>query len=164
MSEPIQSIAQNNYILATQQEVSHDNTLSGNGTVDSPLGLNETVLWEGSQSLASAVDITNLPESLQNFKYIRIHYKGYTTHSEMASTLMSTTHDAQDNTGNTLLMAYRGGSGVIRFNCCFVVCNGTTLSIQEPNQVYIQGGQAVKNATCNAIMTKVVGINRIANN
>ena len=37
MSEPIQSIAQNNYILATQQEVSHDNTLSGNGTVDSPL-------------------------------------------------------------------------------------------------------------------------------
>ena len=40
MSEPIQSIAQNNYILATQQEISHDNTLSGNGTVDSPLGVN----------------------------------------------------------------------------------------------------------------------------
>ena len=39
MSEPIQSIAQKNYILATQQEVSHDNTLSGNGTVESPLGV-----------------------------------------------------------------------------------------------------------------------------
>ena len=39
MSEPIQSIAQNNYILATQQEVSHDNSLSGNGTVDSPLSV-----------------------------------------------------------------------------------------------------------------------------
>lgn len=39
MSEPIQSISQGNYILATQQEVSHDNTLSGNGTVDSPLGV-----------------------------------------------------------------------------------------------------------------------------
>ena len=39
MSEPIQSIAQNNYILATKQEVSHDNTMSGNGTVDSPLGV-----------------------------------------------------------------------------------------------------------------------------
>ena len=39
MSEPIKSIAQNNYILATPQEVSHDNTLSGNGTVDSPLGV-----------------------------------------------------------------------------------------------------------------------------
>lgn len=39
MSEPIQSISQGNYILATQKEVSHDNTLSGNGTVDSPLGV-----------------------------------------------------------------------------------------------------------------------------
>lgn len=39
MSEPIQSIAQNNYILATQQEVSHDSSLSGNGMADSPLGV-----------------------------------------------------------------------------------------------------------------------------
>lgn len=39
MSEPIQSISQGNYILATQQEVSHDNSLSGNGTVESPLGV-----------------------------------------------------------------------------------------------------------------------------
>ena len=38
MSE-INAIATNNYLLATQQEVSHDNTLSGNGTVDSPLGV-----------------------------------------------------------------------------------------------------------------------------
>ena len=40
MSEPIQAIATNNYLLATQQEVSHDNTLSGNGTSASPLGVN----------------------------------------------------------------------------------------------------------------------------
>ena len=39
MANEIQSIAQNNYILSTQQEVAHDNTLSGNGTVDSPLGV-----------------------------------------------------------------------------------------------------------------------------
>jgi len=38
MSE-INAIATNNFLLATQQEVSHDNTLSGNGTVDSPLGV-----------------------------------------------------------------------------------------------------------------------------
>lgn len=126
------------------------------------LGVDETVLWSGSQSLASAVDITNLPESLQNFEYIRIHYKGYTTHSETASTLMSTAYDGTNNSGNTLLMTYRGGSGVIRFNCCFVVCNGTTLSITEPNQVYIQGSQAVKSASCNAIMTKIVGVHRIS--
>ena len=38
MSE-INAIATNNFLLATQQEVSHDNSLSGNGTVDSPLGV-----------------------------------------------------------------------------------------------------------------------------
>ena len=61
MSENIQSISQGTFtigqtsandssllvtknennvsILSTQQEISHDNTLSGNGTVDSPLGV-----------------------------------------------------------------------------------------------------------------------------
>lgn len=51
MSE-INAIATNNYLLATQQEVSHDNSLSGNGTVDSPLGVvhgyNETVLYSAA--------------------------------------------------------------------------------------------------------------------
>ena len=74
MSEPIQSIAQNNYILATQQEVSHDNTLSGNGTVDSPLGVvpgyNETVLWDGNGALSSSV---NLSENMNNFEFIDVY-------------------------------------------------------------------------------------------
>lgn len=39
MSEPIQSIATNNYLLAAQQEVSHDNTLSGTGMTNSPLSV-----------------------------------------------------------------------------------------------------------------------------
>ena len=34
-----ESIWNNNYILATQQEVSHDNTLSGTGMTASPLGV-----------------------------------------------------------------------------------------------------------------------------
>lgn len=76
MSEPIQSIAQNNYILATPQEVSHDNTLSGNGTVDSPLGVvpgyNETVLWEGN-CLTQGSDSVSLSESASNFEKIEIY-------------------------------------------------------------------------------------------
>ena len=76
MSEPIQSIAQNNYILATQQEVSHDNTLSGNGTVDSPLGLNETVLWQGFKTDIpnTGVSTYTLSELATNFETVRIEY------------------------------------------------------------------------------------------
>ena len=45
MSDPIRSISQNNYILATQQEVSHDNTLTGYGTEDSPLSVVAEALY-----------------------------------------------------------------------------------------------------------------------
>ena len=69
MSEPIQSIAQNNYILATQQEVSHDNTLSGNGTVESPLGLsNETVLYSGTVG----TNYAELSEPISNYEFAEI--------------------------------------------------------------------------------------------
>jgi hypothetical protein len=71
MSE-IQSISQNNYILATQQEVSHDNSLSGNGTVDSPLGVvpgyNETMLYSG----AAGTSAVTLSESFENFESIKL--------------------------------------------------------------------------------------------
>ena len=83
MSEPIQSISQGNYILATQQEISHDNTLSGNGTVDSPLGVvpgyNETVLWSGTafnpeHSNKPMNGTAYLSESIFNFDQIRFDF------------------------------------------------------------------------------------------
>lgn len=68
MANEIEAIATNNYILATQQAVTHDNSLSGNGTVDSPLGLNETVLWEGPHTSGNI----SLSESITNFERIAI--------------------------------------------------------------------------------------------
>ena len=53
MSEPIQSISQGNYILATQQEVSHDNTLSGNGTSASPLGVDSDYIVVTEETVGS---------------------------------------------------------------------------------------------------------------
>ena len=81
MSE-IRSLSQSNYILATQQEVSHDNTLSGNGTVDSPLGVvpgyNETVLWENTADKLTK-DMSwpqTLSESIFNFHKVKFLYGG----------------------------------------------------------------------------------------
>lgn len=77
MSEPIQSISQGNYILATQQEVSHDNTLSGNGTSASPLGVvpgyNETVLWEGTAHPNGLTAVGQLSEPISAFDEYEIH-------------------------------------------------------------------------------------------
>jgi len=80
----IQSISQGNYVLATQQEVSHDNTLSGNGTADSPLGVvsgyNETVLWSGntfSIGDGSRLSATaQLSEPISAFEEIKIISSG----------------------------------------------------------------------------------------
>jgi hypothetical protein len=52
MSE-INAIATNNYLLATHQEVSHDNTLSGNGTSASPLGVNSDYIVVTEETVGS---------------------------------------------------------------------------------------------------------------
>lgn len=61
MSDPIRSISQNNYILATQQEVSHDNTLTGNGTPESPLSVVAEALY--SAGITDVEYVNELPAS-----------------------------------------------------------------------------------------------------
>ena len=58
------------FITEGAEIVNHDNTLSGNGTVDSPLGVSETVLWEGTPSSVTS-DIP-LSENPANFEYIDV--------------------------------------------------------------------------------------------
>ena len=61
------------FITEGAEIVNHDNTLRGNGTVDSPLsvvpGYNETVLWSGTKTSA-----VTLSESMQNFDYLRLYF------------------------------------------------------------------------------------------
>lgn len=125
MSEPIQSIATNNYLLAAQQEVSHDNTLSGNGTVDSPLGLNETVLWSGSWKPGNTSSPTNsaieVSESIDNFEYIRVVTEGIlcqiiTVLPNQCQALIC--YPESDSNSNILgLKISRDDSTHIRFRC-----------------------------------------------
>ena len=62
------------FITEGVEIVNHDNTLSGNGTVDSPLGVvpgyNETVLFETTAVYGAGV--CNLSESFKNFERIAI--------------------------------------------------------------------------------------------
>lgn len=60
------------FITSGAEIVNHDASLSGNGTVDSPLGVvpgyNETVLWSG----ASTNTAFALSEPITNFEYIML--------------------------------------------------------------------------------------------
>ena len=78
--------------------VNHDNTLSGNGTVESPLcvvpGYNETVLWSGSWKPGNGKVVTNsaieVSESVSNFEYIRVVTEGI-----LCQTITMTPKDCQ---------------------------------------------------------------------
>ena len=58
------------FITEGAEIVNHDNSLSGNGTVESPLGLsNETILYSGAM-----VSSVNLSEPLSSFDRVKIYY------------------------------------------------------------------------------------------
>ena len=121
MSEPIQSIAQNNYILTTQQEVSHDNTLSGNGTVDSPIGLNRTTLFENASGTNGNTNIT-LSESISNFEYVQIDYSVW-EYEKATQILPVQSSQYQLNT-----VWYDNGSSFYHF-CDVITINGTAYKL-----------------------------------
>ena len=177
MSE-IQSIAQNNYILSTDKEISHDNTLSGNGTVDSPLGLNETVIWtvpNGSEN-TNNYNITLL-ETIQNFEEIAVYCKstrienslqvttknvypvcdsGYTMFADGISTNhWNITEEQNGHYTCGIDVRLIGNSGYVGENYRWGVQNGTLKweiqRISNNNKIYPHP-------------YKIVGINRIANN
>lgn len=67
------------FITSGAEIVNHDASLSGNGTVESPLGVvpgyNETVLWSGTGNISSFT----LSEKLSNFEKFRFVMAGYNT-------------------------------------------------------------------------------------
>lgn len=160
MSDPIRSISQNNFILADQKEVSHDNTLSGNGTEESPLGLNETVLSNGQSSSTSPI---TLSEAMSNFEYVEI-YAVWNYNSTQQMTVYSKI------SGDSTVFSLCG------FGCSdlaadtqdmFMLCSdfsvsGTTITVNKVLRQTNSG--SLLSRTDGIVITKIVGINRIANN
>ena len=159
MSE-INAIATNNYLLSTQQEVSHDNTLSGNGTVDSPLGLNETVLWEAT---ASNQYSAALNEPYSNFERIRIEFgagygleTGRTLYNEFPGYASQFNLIGQRTDAGGVVMTVSDLSGTNN-NTYLVPSYGRYIIVPKTSTSLSVGDISIA-------LKSVVGINRIANN
>ena len=61
------------FIVSADPFVQHDNSLSGNGTVNSPLGVSRTTLFENASGTNGNTNII-LSESISNFEYVQIDY------------------------------------------------------------------------------------------
>jgi hypothetical protein len=163
MSE-INAIATNNYLLATQQEVSHDNTLSGNGTVDSPLGVvpgyNETVLWEGTMS-ASGVS-ASYSEPALNFEYLR--FIGSTNDSPPTNAFIIET-PTYPISASTLGVTY--GSTMFAANWGLKAISMKSSDTEFTKYVEREmsyTNTAWSNYECHYNIYKVIGVNRISGN
>ena len=146
------------FITSGAEIVNHDASLSGNGTVDSPLGVvpgyNETVLWEGNAASAT------LSESLDNFEKVDITYTywtdNYTTRTLYGWSGKPTFTEGWYNEGGTF-----GGIFITR-----LTANDSHTVIGSDSNRYWNPptGSTLNDATSNFKILKVIGINRISNN
>lgn len=143
------------YIASGDTMVNHDNTLSGNGTVDSPLGLNETVLWSNSDGATSCT----LSENYTNFEYIDVYYM-----DSDVKVMMKRIVTAQ--TFNSFNVSSEEVSDNMWIKTSSFSINGTAIVRTGNCQIKITPGASVSYSTASDFIKlyKIVGINRIANN
>ena len=149
------------FITEGAEIVNHDNTLSGNGTVDSPLGVvpgyNETVLWSGTPT-ASTNTIT-VSENFSAFEKVDIYWKSYERH-------YVTTIFAESNTALPIVIGnvfVRTDGNYEKSMTTWNTSNGTTYTWAATIHGDFGGTQS-NSWNSNVVPLKIVGINRIANN
>ena len=173
MSEPIQSIAQNNYILhnidAKKLYVQEPLFTANSGdAVYVGWRPDETVLWSGSSALSAmngSANGVNLSESPFNFERVAVYGRPLAAHN----VLKIVEFEPDSNTeGFDWLTWFKGGgtggAGAIRFGGAFMQYNENKLwaKSNEFFQLSVASGGISMQSNQN-IITEVVGINRKEN-
>ena len=143
------------FIVSADPYVNHNNSLSGNGTLTSPLGVvpgyNETVLWSGD--ITSTANKITLSEPFTNFERQGVYWKCYERrfYSEFANT----------GTDNTFCVGavYVLNAGTVEKSCT----TWTPDSISQLSYKNTSHGSITASGTSfntNVVPYKIVGINR----
>lgn len=150
-----------------EPDVKHDSSLSGNGTVDSPLGVvpgyNETVLWSGNAGTSAA----SISEDIHNFETVQLHLQHSTYGPAQVFTINPITM------GTTGYFAITRPRGSVNLNVAYIRFEVNETGISAVNSKCIRfgswtnntaGGSDVdlNNAEDRNSIIKVVGINRKA--
>lgn len=148
------------FITEGAEIVNHDASLSGNGTVDSPLGVvpayNETVLWSGNTTASG--DVMYLSEPFTNFERVRVKSNAWERifYNEINCTA------AKLDFGNIWCL---GDGTHVQYIAHSYSANAerNALKWQASNTAYLPNAGSKSWSTAYQIQ-EVVGINRIANN
>lgn len=153
------------FITSGAEIVNHDASLSGNGTVDSPLGVvpgyNETVLYSGTFT-ASSGSYFSVSESVNNFEKISFQY-GRSPDSQAMS---EQTFITNANGYNLFYIAENTNSTQVNLYAARLLYTDNNLRFTVNAQVVktIENTSLNQNTTSQMTITKIIGINRIANN
>ena len=147
------------FITEGAEIVNHDNSLSGNGTVDSPLGLNETVLYENTTTTANAGNDIDLSESYKNFEYIRFEVRPIMGNETMYS-IFTTKVNAQSSSSLMCggVLSYYDSNGFKLF--CHAFQSKSNTQVYCRYNVSYQGSWTATDRLSTLFVHRIIGINR----
>ena len=157
------------FITEGAEIVNHDNSLSGNGTVDSPLGLNETVLWEGFKTDIPNAGISSytLAELATNFERVKViyvlqHNTLTTSENRGIGTFEMVMNKPYSRNVTYVHCVMNGSSATDAFILYDIDTNIYNMDTLTWGVMSVLRGQATNGQWFH--ITKIIGINRIANN
>lgn len=154
------------FITEGAEIVNHDSSLSGNGTVDSPLGVvpgyNETVLWSGTANVGTVMELS---EPMANFEKVRlenaygqVYYHSLGSNGGWWNPMTPTFFYGGNSSGTTV--------EIIMDRVTFTTTATDTLTFNSNIDIKVTtaGSLSVTNNVNNNTqrITKVVGINRLS--
>lgn len=156
-------ISNGTYVLgANIGEVSVDSSLTGKGTPDSPLGLNETVLWEGTPTAKCTCT-----EDPRNFEEIKLYNSASnSTYSAIGNQTVMVSMQPHYTGFEILLPSVSTGNYSLVVQQWSVGSTGITINKQH---TLVSPWSSTSTAMTHQTslvpsIVKIIGINRTANN
>lgn len=146
------------FITSGAEIVNHDASLSGNGTVDSPLGLNETVLFTSDTAVSSA----DLSESPFNFESIKIIIGENTTGYGIAERTFKLSSATNDIVTGFFTGKANANLIIVRFGITSTNLNSISVAGLVTNFTSGTSVSVIHNSDFLTCIYKVIGINRKA--
>ena len=158
----------NRYVLQGEPDVKTDNTLSGDGTAQNPLGLNETVLWEGDKTGTGTI---SLSEGVNNFERIAVYIGSEAADITAPQRFESIVEFASYSSGKRFVIRYGGvlSKSLVASENSIYIWGGelvvydpsyTTLNVGRTNRTHVSGITNVIDHSSLTHIRKIVGINR----
>ena len=122
------------------------------------LGVDETVLWEGTGLFDNPSSVT-VSENVENFEYVR--FEGYVSEVTGETVICFGKPNTSTITGISYTR-HSNGSGIVTYSDN-LTCTASSLTVDSHKHIWFNNG-TYQSGNAGIVITKIVGIHRIASN